>query len=123
MPVRGPKSGFRRTIAIRRVLRRDGTTAEQRFWSKVVRRQFFDLKFRRQHGIGPYVVDFYCPAKKIVVEIDGDTHATDQAIQDDQSRTQYLTSFGYTVIRYTNCEILNNTQGVFEDLANKIGLL
>ena len=61
MQVRGPKSGFRKTINFRRELRRNPTPAEKLFWSNVANRQFNNLKFRKQHGIGPYIVDFYCP--------------------------------------------------------------
>ncbi len=123
MRVRGAKSGFRRTIPLRRGLRQRQTFAEQRFWTRVSNRQFFNLKFRRQHGIGPYIVDFYCPARKLVVEIDGDTHADDQAIRQDQERTHDLTAMGYTVIRYTNRQISSSYEEVFEDLARKLELL
>lgn len=123
MQVRGAKSGFRRTIPLRRGLRRNQTFAEQRFWARVSNQQFFHLKFRRQHGIGPYIVDFYCPARKLVVEIDGDTHVDDRAILRDRERTRDLTAIGYTVIRYTNLQIIESCDEVFEDLARKLGLL
>lgn len=123
MRVRGAKSGFRRTIPLRRGLRRRQTYAEQRFWARVSHQQFFHLKFRRQHGVGPYIVDFYCPARKLVVEIDGDTHADDQVIRQDQERTYDLAAMGYTVIRYTNFEVVHHTEDVLNDLSTKLGLL
>lgn len=123
MRVRGAKSGFRRTIPLRRGLRQRQTHAEQRFWARVSNQRFFHLKFRRQHGIGPYIIDFYCPARKLVIEIDGDTHVDDQAVLRDQERTRNLTVLGYTVIRYTNHQILDSCDEVFEDLARKLELL
>ena len=123
MRVRGPKSGFRKTIPLRRDLRHNTTFAEQIFWPRVAGQQFAGLKFRRQHGIGNSIVDFYCPGKKLIVEIDGDTHAERQIQQEDKERTAYLESLGYTVIRYNNRDIMNNVDGVFEDLTNKLNQL
>lgn len=114
MKVRGPKSGFRKTIPLRRKLRHDTTRAEQIFWAQVARRQYLGLKFRRQHGIGKYVVDFYCAELKLVIEIDGDTHADSRS---DFKRTAYLESLGYHVVRYQNRDIIHNVEGVFENLA------
>lgn len=122
MRVRGAKSGFRRTIPLRQELRRRQTYAEQRFWARVSNRQFFNLKFRRQHGIGPYIVDFYCPERLLIVEIDGDTHADNQTIRSDQERTKNLTALGYTVIRYTNHEVMRRTEDVLNDLSVKLQL-
>ncbi len=68
MQVRGPKSGFRRTINFRRILRQNMTQAEKYFWSKTANRQFCNLKFRKQHGVGQYIVDFFCSEKKLIVE-------------------------------------------------------
>ena len=90
---------------------------------KLSHQQFFELKFRRQHGIGSYIVDFYCPERKLVVEIDGDTHVDDQAVRRDQERTRDLTAMGYTVTRYTNHQILGSCKEVFEDLARNLKLL
>jgi len=123
MHVRGPKSGFRKTIPLRRALRHSVTPAEKLFWSKVANRQFQNLRFRKQHGIGNYIVDFYCPKLKLIVEIDGDTHATEINVKADKKRAKYLESLGYKVIRYQNRDVLNNTQGVFEDFSEKTSQL
>lgn len=117
---RGPRSGFRKTIVVRRNLRRQITPTEKLFWYKVSGKQFYNYKFRRQHGIGKYIVDFYCPAKKLIIEIDGDTHATPQAQVPDRIRTKYLESLGYQLIRYQNRDIINNIEGVFEDLHRRL---
>lgn len=119
---RGPKSGSPATISFRRKLRREMTPAEKLFWAKVVANQFYNLKFRRQHAVGNYIVDFYCPEKKLIVEIDGDTHAETLAMANDVSRENYLRSFGYSVVRYNNRDVINNIDGVLEDLFQRIKL-
>ncbi len=96
------------------------TEPEKIFWSKVGSRQFYNLKFRRQHAIGNYVVDFYCPEKELIVEIDGDTHAAEIIMEQDKVRERYLKSLGYSIIRYNNRDIINNVEGVFEDLIGKL---
>lgn len=93
------------------------------FWSKVANKQYLDLKFRKQHGIGNYIVDFYCSAKKLVIEIDGDSHFQNKNLSKDLERTEYLQSLGYIVIRYNNDDVLNNIDGVFEDLKSKLSFL
>ncbi len=78
------------------------------------------LKFRRQHGIGPYIVDFYCPEQSLVIEVDGDSHADADQILKDRQREKYLQSLGLHVIRYINDDILKNLNGVMEDLAKRL---
>jgi len=98
-----------------RANRKAPTPAENLLWQKVLRnRQFHGHKFLRQKPIGPYVVDFYCAELKLVIEIDGDSHA-EQAGYDEQ-RTAYLNNIGLLVLRYTNRDILNNLPGVYEQL-------
>lgn len=99
------------------------TPAEKLFWSKVANREFQNLKFRKQHGIANYIVDFYCPEKKLIIEIDGDTHGIDKVIEQDRARTDYLESLGYNMIRYNNGDIMTNIDGVFEDLSSRINQL
>ena len=96
------------------------TIAEKRLWVRLSSRQFQSLKFRRQHGIGPYIVDFYCPEKGVVIEVGGDTHADESQKTKDEEREKYLLSLGLYVIRYTNQEILENIDGVLEDLGQKL---
>jgi very-short-patch-repair endonuclease len=78
------------------------------------------IKFRRQHGIGPYIVDFYCPEQSLVVEVDGDSHADAEQIQKDQRRDRYLQSIGLKVVRYRNDDIMKNLDGVLEDLQTRV---
>ena len=104
----------------KRGLRSEMTRAENSLWLRLRARQFYSLKFRRQHGIGPYIVDFYCPEKAVVIEVDGDIHAaTDQEFKDRQ-RERDIQSLGIQVIRYTNDQVLSNLEGVMEDLAKQL---
>ena len=92
------------------------TPAEQLLWNKLRSKQCDSLKFRRQHAIGPFIVDFYCPEQLLVVEIDGDVHAEETKITKDRQRERYLRSLDLQIIRYTNYEVLNNLDGVLEHL-------
>ena len=107
-------------LDIKRRLRSTMTGPEIRLWSKLSARQFQGLKFRRQHGIGPYIVDFYCPEQSLVIEIDGDSHADADQILKDQLRDTYFQALGLHVIRYCNHDIVKNLDGVLEDLSGKI---
>jgi len=101
--------------------RKAPTPAENLLWQKVLRhRQFHGQKFLRQKPIGPYVVDFYCSTLKLVIEIDGDSHAEQQDY--DAKRTTYLESHGLRVLRYPNRDILNNLPCVFEHLQTQLDI-
>ena len=95
-----------------RELRRQLTDAEKRLWSRLRRNQFDGHHFRRQRPIGPFIVDFVCMAKCLVVEVDGGQHA-DRA-EEDASRTAYLEKKGYRVLRFWNNDVLVNAEGVLE---------
>jgi very-short-patch-repair endonuclease len=96
------------------------TGPETRLWSRLRARQLQGLKFRRQHGIGPYIVDFYCPERSLVIEVDGASHADADQIPKDQLRDRYFQSLGLHVIRYINDDILKNLDGVLENLAERL---
>jgi very-short-patch-repair endonuclease len=96
------------------------TGPETRLWSRQRARKLQALKFRRQHGIGPYIVDFYCPEQSLVIEVDGDSHADADQILKDQLRDRYFQSLGLHVIRYINDDILKNLDGVLENLAERL---
>lgn len=83
MKTRGPKSGNPKTLPLRRKMRREMSPAESAVWLILSRKKFQGIKFRRQHAIGNYIVDFYCPSKKLIIEIDGDTHAGEVAVKKD----------------------------------------
>ncbi|MBF2029561.1 MAG: endonuclease domain-containing protein [Oscillatoriales cyanobacterium C42_A2020_001] len=98
-----------------RRLRLHLTPAEALLWSALRKRQLAGLKFRCQHPMGRFIVDFYCPSCKLVIEVDGDVHT--QQILYDEARTQQLQSFGYRVLRFTNEEVLNDLQTVLLHIA------
>jgi very-short-patch-repair endonuclease len=83
-------------------LRRSMTTNERRIWNWLRDRTFHGFKFRRQVPIGPYVLDFYCPALKLAVEVDGQHHETALMAEYDDARTDYLHACGVEVVRITN---------------------
>ncbi|MCW7551338.1 endonuclease domain-containing protein [Endozoicomonas gorgoniicola] len=93
-------------------LRKNQTAPEQRFWRSVRQKQL-GVKFRRQHGIGHYIVDFYCPEKRLVVELDGESHfITAEAKNRDTRRDLELRELGLTVMRFSNEDIMHNLEGV-----------
>lgn len=94
-----------------RSLRRSRTEAEQKLWSQL-RNQRLGVKFRRQQSIGPFIVDFCCPEKWLVVEIDGGQHNDDAARRADASRSRYIEQQGNKIIRFWNDEVLKETDAV-----------
>ena len=102
-------------IARARELRREGTVPEIFLWSILRNRQVENLRIRRQHDVPPYVVDFYCPEAKLVIELDGESHVG-RANYDDR-RTAFLMSEGVSVIRFTNDEVLQSIEAVVDAIA------
>ena len=86
-------------------LRKKSQIPEQIMWSILRNRRFCNLKFRRQFCIGNYIVDFYCDAVRLVIEIDGEQHFFPENEEYDRKRTDYLSSCGVKVIRYVNSDI------------------
>ena len=102
--------------------RKNPTKAESKLWNEVLRmRQFAECKFLRQKPIGNYIVDFYCSELRLVIEIDGDSHA--ETVEYDAERTRVFQALGLTVARYTNDDVLRNIQGVYDDLSQRIAKL
>ena len=95
-----------------RELRRELTPIETILWQRLRSRRLAGLKFRRQHPIGRFITDFYCAERKLVIEIDGDTHAEQGRY--DASRTAWLEEHGIKVIRFNNRDVLDNLPGVLE---------
>ena len=110
-------SRFSRTkgmTARARSLRANMTDAESLLWRHLRRDRINGFSFRKQHPIGPYTVDFYCPRLRLAVEVDGGQHA--ERKQADDHRTEWLASKGVTVVRYGNNDVLSNLEGVLRDL-------
>jgi very-short-patch-repair endonuclease len=100
----------------RRSLRSNMPRAEILIWSKLKNKQLGGLKFRRQHSMGPYILDFYCPAFRFAIEIDGDTHAGEEEERKDRIRQRYIESLGVQFIRFSNSEVIENIEGVLEKI-------
>lgn len=96
---------------IARRLRAAATDAELRLWSHLRRKQAAGFRFRRQHPLGRYVVDFFCPEAKLIIEVDGGQHAEESA-----TRETWLRSRGYRVLCFWNNDVLGNTEGVVEEI-------
>src|SRR3972149_2877282 len=98
----------------RRKLRREQTPAEKLLWSELRNRKPGGFKFRRQHQINRYIVDFYCAEAKLAVEIDGGIHL--RQVLEDSKRTKDLINLGYRVVRFTNAEVESDLGGVCEKI-------
>jgi len=94
-------------------LRRTQTKPEELLWRKIRHKQL-GVKFRRQHGIGDYIVDFYCAEYSLVIELDGDSHFTSDAQEYDRIRDQFLCSRGLKVLRFTNRQIMEELDSVLD---------
>ena len=103
-----------------RKLRKNQTSQERIIWNLLRNQQFQGLKFRRQYPIGNYIVDFICKEIKLIIEIDGGQHNSEEGIEYDLKRTEYLETKGYKVIRFWNNEIDNNLEGVYQSLMDMI---
>jgi very-short-patch-repair endonuclease len=97
-----------------RELRKSETEAEQKLWFLLRNRQLKQKKFRRQHAVASYVLDFYCHECKLAIELDGEHHAAAETKDYDSGRTLLLNEHGITVLRFWNEEVLNETEKVME---------
>jgi very-short-patch-repair endonuclease len=88
------------------------TPEESYLWNFLQRRQLLGRKFRRQHSVGPYILDFYCPAEKLAVELDGSTHDHEAAQDYDARRSAFLKELGIRTLRFQNSELRKNIEGV-----------
>lgn len=121
----GVKSRFDRTAfktASARRLRRDSTDVEMRLWQKLRNRQL-GADFRRQHPAGSFVLDFYCPALRLAIELDGGQHADAHNEAKDKQRDGWLNERGVTMLRFWNSDITQNLRGVLEVVALKVAEL
>ena len=89
-----------------KILRKNMTAAERKLWFEYLRQ--LPLKVYRQRPIDHYIVDFFCPKLKLVIEVDGDTHFTDEAEEYDRIRSETLEGYGLKVIRFTNDDVFHN---------------
>ena len=100
-----------------RELRRNGTKPEAKLW-QVLRGTPLGFSFRRQHPVGPYILDFYSPVLRLAIELDGDQHCEQRAY--DERRTRFLNARGIRVFRFWNTEVNENLDGVCERISEVI---
>jgi very-short-patch-repair endonuclease len=103
-----------------RELRKKQTPAEEAMWAMLRNRQLADLKIRRQHQIGDYIVDFFCSERGLIVELDGSVHDKPDRIKADKKRDAYLRSLGHTVLRFKNHQVFDDTANVLSKIANEL---
>ena len=113
-----PYSKKFKTLA--RQLRKNMTEAESFLWQRIRRKQLKGRQFYRQKNIGNYIVDFYCPSAKVIVELDGGQHYTQEGIRRDQVRDNYLESLDFTILRFSDREVFKNIEGVLERIFEQL---
>ena len=112
---------YRESLKLKaRSLRRDLTEAEKVLWNRLRMKQVQGVQFFRQRPIGNYIVDFYAPQARIVIEVDGSQHTTDRMARRDKQRDDYLTHLGLLVLRFPDSEVLRETESVMEVIFRRI---
>jgi very-short-patch-repair endonuclease len=108
-----------------RYLRNNLSEAERKLWTHLRGRRMAGIRFRRQQPIGPYIVDFYCSKARLIIELDGGQHASDEAVEYDSRRTTWLKSRGYRVLRFSTAEFREKRDSVLDTIwhAVQVGAL
>jgi len=96
------------------------TDAEISLWSKLRRKQLHGLQFYRQKTLGNFIVDLYCPSARLVIEIDGGQHYTEEGQAQDSRRDAYLNDMGLSVLRFSNLDVLGNMDGVIAEIVRHL---
>ncbi|HTY26193.1 MAG TPA: endonuclease domain-containing protein [Desulfomonilaceae bacterium] len=99
-----------------RELRKNMTDAERHVWARIRKRQLKGCQFYRQKNIGNYIVDFYCAAANLIIEIDGGQHYSEGSEWKDTVRDNYLAGMGFTVLRFTDREVFENIDAVLQSI-------
>jgi very-short-patch-repair endonuclease len=103
-----------------RELRKNMTEAELILWSKLRMRQLNSFRFCRQVIIGDSIVDFYCPSARLVVEVDGGQHYSDEMLAEDRKRDELMQTRGLTVLRFSNADVRENIEGVIHNILENL---
>jgi len=106
----------------RRALRKSRTEAEDVLWQELRARKIAGNRFIRQYGIGEYVADFYCPRRKLVIELDGSQHSTSDGEEYDRARESYMKSIGIKTVRFRNAEVLQSVDSVLTRIRHELTL-
>ncbi|MEG4228460.1 endonuclease domain-containing protein [Microcoleus sp. N9_B2] len=104
----------------RQRLRREMTKAEKRLWEKIKNRQLENCKFRRQYSVAEFVIDFYSPEIKLALEVDGDSHFQEDAVEYDAERQEFIESARINFLRFTNDNVYHNLDGVLDVIVDGI---
>jgi very-short-patch-repair endonuclease len=105
-----------------RALRRSATPAESLLWSHLRAKRLVGFKFRRQHPVGPYILDFYCAGERLAVELDGGQHFGKAAQEYDEHRTAFLLRRGVRVLRFANDVVFREREAVLESILSALGV-
>ncbi|MEG4322931.1 MULTISPECIES: endonuclease domain-containing protein [unclassified Microcoleus] len=104
----------------RQKLRREMTEAEKELWKRIGNRQLENCKFRRQYSVAAFAIDFYSPEIKLALEVDGDSHFVDGAVEYDAERQEFIESARINFLRFTNDDVYHNLDGVLEVIVEGI---
>lgn len=110
-----------RLKTFRTELRQNLTPAEASFWKIIQNKKFEGRKFRRQHSVGNYILDFYCPSEKLAIELDGEVHFNDNAREYDYERKLFLEFYGIKVLRFENKHVFENLQWMLDVIKTNFG--
>lgn len=110
---------IKKLISRRKELRNNSTPEEILLWTRL-KNSRLRFKFRRQHSLGGYIVDFYCPEKKLVVEIDGSQHFTKENIEYDRIRSKFFEGLAIKVFRFMNSEVSKETERVIRKIKQEL---
>ena len=105
-----------------RLLRNNMTEAEKIVWDKLKNRKVFKARFRRQHPVGSFIVDFYCHEYKLAIEIDGEIHLKTEVNEYDDGRTHDIEKFGIKILRFTNNEVFTNLNKIIVEILKTIAV-
>jgi very-short-patch-repair endonuclease len=103
-----------------RKLRSNMTDSERLLWSRVRRKQLKGFQFYRQKVIGNFIVDFYCPSAKIIIEVDGSQHYEKEALRKDRVRDERLSKLGFEVLRFSSSDVMRNLDGILLEILDRL---
>ncbi len=106
--------------SLARNLRSNMTEAERVLWKYIRKKQIKGYQFLRQRPIGNYIVDFYCPKAKLVIEVDGGQHYREEGMEADRKRDSYFRGQGLKILRFSNIDVLRNSEGVLEMIYSNV---
>jgi very-short-patch-repair endonuclease len=110
----------RKLKKLARTLRSNMTDTERLLWSRIRRKQLKGYQFYRQKPVGDYIVDFYCPSARIIIEVDGSQHYEEEGLRKDKLRDEYLKRLGFHIIRIPSSEVFTNIDGVVSEIYDRL---